>query len=142
MTLEPGTGGGCVETGPYANMVLNISNTASTFGCPTGANCFIPAGTFLGYQPRCLRRDVSNQYGPQWATDNNTVAMLTWPEYSDDIGLFQDQLQNTGNDTVGYFGLHSHGHLSINGDSSNDVGVATLLPISNPTTSADLKLSP
>lgn len=124
MTLEPGTGGGCVESGPYANMVLNISNSASTFGCPGGANCFIPAGSSLGYQPRCFRRDVSDQYGAEWATDNNTVAMLTLPEYSDDIGLFQDQLQNTGTDTVGYFGLHSYGHLSINGDSSNDVSLA------------------
>lgn len=121
MTLTPGIGGGCVETGPYAGMILNISASATTFGCPTGAGCGIDLGVFLGYEPRCLRRDVSNQYGRQYAADNNTVSILTDSEYSASISTFQERFQYTGTDTVGYFGLHSYGHLSVNSDPSDDV---------------------
>ena len=49
--LDPGFGGGCVKTGPFKDMQVNLGPVAlpnATAG-PDGG---------LGYNPRCLKRDV------------------------------------------------------------------------------------
>ncbi|KAH8646666.1 tyrosinase [Xylariales sp. PMI_506] len=113
LDIAPGVGGGCVETGPYAGYMANISATAPVWPG-------VEAGEFLGYGPRCLRHDISVPLAQTWATDNHTVDLLTNPAYQTGIGAFQDMLQYTGTDTAGYYGLHQYGHFSVNGDPSGD----------------------
>lgn len=49
--LPPGLGGGCVETGPFADQVVNLGPMGLATE-PVG-----PDGGF-GWNPRCLKRDV------------------------------------------------------------------------------------
>ncbi|ORY58915.1 uncharacterized protein BCR38DRAFT_400025 [Pseudomassariella vexata] len=115
LCIEPGQGGGCVETGPYAGVMANISATQPSF---TGVS---PGNTSFAYEPRCIRHDISVELANKWAGDSHSVDLLSNPLYQTGIGAFQDRLQYTGNDTVGWYGLHQYGHFSVNGDPSGDV---------------------
>jgi tyrosinase len=55
--VADGLGGGCFESGPFKNMSVNLG--------PTGMQPVGPSNG-LGYNPRCLKRDV----GPVVATQN------------------------------------------------------------------------
>lgn len=57
--LDPGFGGGCVKTGPFANMTVNLGPV----GLPNATAG--PLGG-LGYNPRCLKRDVGPDPGQRW----------------------------------------------------------------------------
>ncbi|KAI1877138.1 uncharacterized protein JN550_001210 [Neoarthrinium moseri] len=111
--IPPGQGGGCVKTGPYAGITANISATA-----PSLAAADVTAGSFLGYQPRCIRRDISPWVSSQWSTDKESFNLLANPLYQTGIKAFQDHLQ--GDFDTGYFGLHSAGHYTIGGDPGGD----------------------
>ncbi|KAK8070601.1 hypothetical protein PG997_010804 [Apiospora hydei] len=124
--VPAGNGGGCVETGPYAGMVANLSATGPTFpGIRTG----LPP---LGYQPRCVRRDISAWVSRQWSTDAQSVDLLTNPAYQTDIRAFQDRLQG-GNVsdifTSTFFGVHSAGHFTWGGDPGGDVAGSPMDPM-------------
>lgn len=110
--------GGCVENGPYANMVANVSATL-----PACSYCNTTVGVFLSYEPRCLKRDISDALGQAWANDSMIADLLNNPLYQTDIGAFQDRLEYTGTDTVGWYGLHAYGHFAVNGDPSGDVSL-------------------
>lgn len=108
--------GGCIETGPFAGMIANISATA-----PVDTYQNVTVGDFLSYEPRCVKRDISNALGQTWANDSMIADLLSNPLYQDGIGAWQDWLQYTGTDTDGFYGLHAYGHMTINGDPSTDV---------------------
>ncbi|KAM0810934.1 putative Tyrosinase [Seiridium cardinale] len=111
--IPPGQGGGCVETGPYVGYNMNISATFPSLEADG-----VVTGPWLGYQPRCLRRDVSSWVSSQWSTDDESYDILTNPLYQTGIGAFQDHLQ--GDFAIGYYGLHSGGHYTIGGDPGGD----------------------
>ncbi|KAF3769926.1 hypothetical protein M406DRAFT_36019 [Cryphonectria parasitica EP155] len=115
LNIPAGSGGGCIETGPYAGLVANISAVA-----PVDTYENVTIGPFLSYEPRCIHRDISNLLGQNWTTDAQVADILLNPAYQAGIGEWQTQLQNTGTDTVGYYGLHAYGHMVINGDPSTD----------------------
>lgn len=97
-------------------MIANISATA-----PVDTYENVTVGEFLSYSPRCVKRDISNALGQTWANDSMIADLLTNPLYNDNISDWQTQLQTTGTDTVGFYGLHAYGHMTINGDPSTDV---------------------
>ncbi|KAH8681383.1 tyrosinase [Xylariales sp. PMI_506] len=111
--IPPGVGGGCVETGPYVGFLANISATAPSLEIPE----LVP-GPFLGYQPRCIRRDISPWVTSNWSTDAQSYDLLTNPLYQVGIGPFQDHLQ--GDFDIGFYGLHSAGHYTMGGDPGGD----------------------
>lgn len=100
IVLAPGYGGGCVQTGPFKNMTVNLGPIAlpnSTIG-PDGG---------LGYNPRCLKRDV----GPAVATKYTNYTAVLSTLITQDIASFQWQLQGTpGQNTIG---PHGGGHYTI-----------------------------
>lgn len=60
--LAPGTGGGCVVTGPFANMTTHLG--PSTMPDPTQDN------------PRCLRRDLNADSARRFTTFRNTTELI------------------------------------------------------------------
>jgi tyrosinase len=70
----------------------------------------------LGYNPRCLRRDV-NPYSAAVTATNYTYSLITSPLNSD-IYWFQTVMQ--GQVDVGAWGVHTGGHFTIGGDPGGD----------------------
>jgi len=67
VNLPPGLGGGCVETGPFKNMKVNLGPIGSVSEPPG------PLGG-IGYNPRCLKRDVGPYPSQKW---NNYTRILS-----------------------------------------------------------------
>lgn len=73
-----------------------------------------PQADGLGYNPRCLSRDISKQAAAE--TTDEKVAFLI--KNSTDIRSFQDLFQNF---IPGSVGIHSGGHYTIGGDAGSDL---------------------
>lgn len=91
-TTASGTGGGCIESGPFANLTVNLG--------PHGS----PVSDGLAYNPRCLTRDFRNTVlAADLHYDNVTEAML-----ADDLQAYSDLIGQGG-------GLHAAGHTVTGG---------------------------
>lgn len=91
-TIASGTGGGCLVSGPFANLTVRLG--------PHGA----PVSDGLAYNPRCLTRDFRDWYlGDYLSYDNVTAVMVT-----EDLQSFSD-LVGAGT------GLHANGHTVTGG---------------------------
>ncbi|KAK4214968.1 putative tyrosinase [Rhypophila decipiens] len=118
--IPPGTGGGCVTTGPFANMTANLGPLSLTLSGIPGLENLDPAANPYTYNPRCLRRDVSSWVSQQWLNDRNTTDLII---ENDNIADFQYVMQ--GDDFAdGNFGVHTAGHFTIGGDPAGDFFVS------------------
>lgn len=116
--VPPGIGGGCVTSGPFVNMTVNMGPVGQAFNPdPPIPN---PPGGQMGYNPRCLRRDISSWVSSQWTKDIDTYDLLT--NHGDNIISFQDWMQ--GDFANGNLGVHAGGHYTLNGDPSGDFYVS------------------
>ncbi|KAF2270213.1 Di-copper centre-containing protein [Lojkania enalia] len=106
-----GNGGGCIETGPFKNMTVNLGPLAAMRDTTPPRN---PRTDGMGYNPRCIKRDISNYLTTRDATTAQIAALIT---SSADIGTFQNQMQ-AGN------GVHPAGHFTISGDPGSDFYVS------------------
>lgn len=82
-----------------------------------------PRSDGYGYNPRCLRRDVSNYFTTQYT---RPVDIANQIKASKDIDTFQTSLQT---DTAKAFSLHTSGHYSIWGDPGGDFYVSPAEPV-------------
>lgn len=117
--IPPGAGGGCVSSGPFKNMVVNVAPVA-----PTLAADDVPAPGWLGYEPRCLRRDISQWVSSRWSTDAESVELITKHTTITD---FQDYMQGTVDNVQfagGFYGVHAAGHYTMGGDPGGDFFVS------------------
>jgi tyrosinase len=91
----PGTGGGCVESGPFSNYTLNL-----------GPNAFTPLGpnNGLGPNPRCLSRDISLY----WSNQTKPTDVQRLLSGCTDLGCFGTAIEALD-------GVHTAGHLTIGG---------------------------
>jgi tyrosinase len=80
--------GGCVSTGPFKDLKVNLG-----------------PGSSLAYNPRCLKRDISKTWAAQTTVDK-TYSLITG---SANVGSFQDTMQ-------AFSGVHAGGHFTIGGD--------------------------
>ncbi|KAJ5899598.1 hypothetical protein N7495_004342 [Penicillium taxi] len=110
VTLPIGTGGGCVETGPFKNYTVNLGPVA-----------LAPGGNDhpLDYNPRCLKRDLTTALLQNYANYSSIVHLL---QNNDNIWDFENHLQ--GAPYTGSIGVHGAGHYSIGGDPGRDVYVS------------------
>ncbi|KAK1969298.1 Di-copper centre-containing protein [Colletotrichum sublineola] len=109
--LPSGKGGGCVTSGPFKNMTVNLGPVNPGMD-GLKAN---PNGR-LGYNPRCLSRDLNSYAATNWFTTQNLLN-ITLGQASQSIELFQNELQGRFSD--GFLGMHAAGHFTVNGEASD-----------------------
>lgn len=112
--IPPGAGGGCVTDGPFVNYTVNLGPVSPTLDVPGVIN--YTSSNPLAYNPRCLRRDISSWVSSNWTKDSDVYNLIT--NYTD-ILSFQNRMQ--GDFTVGFFGVHTGGHFTTNGDPGGDL---------------------
>ncbi|KAK0721880.1 hypothetical protein B0T26DRAFT_700574 [Lasiosphaeria miniovina] len=109
LTFQPATGGGCVASGPFTpdKYVIHLGPIA---GSPQG-----PQGG-LGYNPRCLTRDLD----PAFSRDTHPTN-VSWELACADVACFNQLLDAPG-------GIHTSGHFQV-GTITLDVLVSPSDPI-------------
>ncbi|KAL2211787.1 Di-copper centre-containing protein [Sarocladium strictum] len=108
--FAPGQGGGCVQTGPFTDLTVNLGPIR-----PGMRALPVTPGENLGYNPHCLRRDVSND--PMRYMTAPNLLNITLGDASGSIKLFQDELQGRFGDN--FVGMHSAGHYVAGGDATD-----------------------
>ncbi|KAI0114600.1 Di-copper centre-containing protein [Hypoxylon sp. NC0597] len=112
--LPAGTGGGCVASGPFKDMQVNLGPANLPLN-----NGSVLTGSGFGYNPRCLRRDISAAVNSAYANATSIVDLIL---ENDDIGDFQLVMQ--GVPGSGSIGVHGGGHYTIGGDPGADFFVS------------------
>jgi tyrosinase len=84
-----------------------------------------PQADGLGYNPRCLSRDV-NKHAAYNSRDEVITDLITT---SKDVLNFQTRMQ--GDYQNGYMGVHTAGHYTIGGDAGSDFFNSPSDPVSS-----------
>ncbi|KAI8623979.1 hypothetical protein F5Y19DRAFT_342209 [Xylariaceae sp. FL1651] len=114
--LDPGTGGGCVVSGPFKDLVVNLGPAA--LAVPGGSQQANPNGP-LAYNPRCLKRSLTDTINKEFA---NATAVLSLLVGTDNVYDFEMQMQGIPEDAS--IGVHGGGHYALGGDPGRDVFVS------------------
>ncbi|KAH9865134.1 hypothetical protein IAQ61_009081 [Plenodomus lingam] len=110
LLFKPANGGGCVTSGPFKDWTIHLG-PFQTFAQGAPPN---PQADGLGYNPRCLSRDISPQ-GVNETKDEYVVSLI---KTNKDILSFQNTMQNF---LPGSMGVHTGGHWTIGGDAGSDM---------------------
>ncbi|KAI6782244.1 uncharacterized protein J7T54_008330 [Emericellopsis cladophorae] len=111
--LPVGEGGGCVKSGPFKDMVVNLGPAA--LDLPGGLVDANPEGP-LAHNPRCLKRDLSTEVNRRYANATAVLANLIQP-----TNVYDFQMQMQGVPGSGSIGIHGGPHYSLGGDPGRDV---------------------
>ncbi|KAI7924943.1 hypothetical protein M9X92_003519 [Pyricularia oryzae] len=111
--LPTGSGGGCVTSGPFANLTVNLGPIS--LPAPGPVTLGPPGGKMLGYNPRCLKRDLTSELIQQYANINEVLDLITKPTNIDDFQMTMQGVPGVG------LGVHGSGHMSMGGDPGMDV---------------------
>ncbi|GAP88742.1 putative tyrosinase central domain protein [Rosellinia necatrix] len=95
ISRAPGTGGGCVVDGPFANITLNLG---PVFPVADGSN-----RTGLEYNPHCMTRDFLQEVSQQFLTNASLSTLFTQPS----MAAFRNDMEQ---------GSHGGGHSYVGGD--------------------------
>lgn len=101
-----------MQTGPFKNMTVNLGPISSNADPPPPPN---PQANGFGWNPRCLRRDISNYLPTNYGTTAHIMALI---EDNDNIADFQYVMQAVP--PYGTMGVHGMGHYTIAGDPAGD----------------------
>lgn len=114
IVVPPGKGGDCVTAGPFKDMKVNLGPVAPALSyIPPN-----PAGNGLGYNPRCLRRDISAWAAKTASTDQNSTDLIT---QNTNVADFQNVMQGGFNQGLPLLGVHTAGHFWVGGDPGGDL---------------------
>lgn len=87
VVVPPGNGGGCVSSGPFRNMSVNLGPVFPAINISINAN---PRSDGLGYNPRCMRRDITDYFTKSSLRVQDIWELITQPTT---IAAFQDKMQ-------------------------------------------------
>lgn len=114
---KAGTGGGCVKSGPFSKVTVNLGPT--TFG----------GSDPLRHNPRCLKRDLNDDICTKWASLRRTTDLIL---FASSMDVFQSGSQGEGVKGTGgkdfSMGVHTGGHYAISGDPGSDFHFSALEP--------------
>lgn len=115
-----GTGGGCVTSGPFVNMTVNLGPDAlAVIDATSELNTSYP----YAYNPRCLKRDFTDEILHRY---NNASSVLSLFQQTN-IWDFETMMQ--GPEGVPELGVHGGGHYATGGDPGRDFYVSPGDPI-------------
>jgi len=97
LNFPPGTGGGCVYSGPFSNFTTNMGPIDS----PYSNN----VNNTMDYNPRCLVRDLNSWFSSQYNTYQNVTDLVLGQT---EIGNLQSLMQGYLGDNK--LGIHGGGH--------------------------------
>ncbi|KAJ5899314.1 hypothetical protein N7495_004058 [Penicillium taxi] len=113
--LPPGSGGGCVTSGPFKDYKVNLGPEALALPGNLTATSVNP----FDYNPRCLKRDLTTKILQKWGNYTSIVDLIL---ANNDIWDFEMVMQ--GVPGSGSIGVHGAGHYSMGGDPARDVYVS------------------
>ncbi|THW47849.1 Di-copper centre-containing protein [Aureobasidium pullulans] len=106
INMPPGTGGGCVNSGPFKSVQLHLG----PLDLPNAEN----VDSNYQYNPRCLKRDFNSFFSNSYNTISNVTELVLESIYLED---FQDRMQGYASGDP--FGVHGGGHWTVGGDASD-----------------------
>lgn len=119
--LPRGHGGGCIHSGPFANFSVNLGPIAAYWqdvpqnpDAESARLLRIPGGR--GYNPRCIRREISKHVSMLATSDANVTDLIT---NNHNYTSFQKALEATPS-RAGHMGIHFGGHYTYGGDPGGD----------------------
>jgi tyrosinase len=121
LSLPPGNGGGCITSGPFKDMSVNLG--PASLSQPGGTTATNPNGP-LSYNPRCLKRSLTDEINRAFANASSIVANILQPN-----NVYDFEMQMQGVPGSGSIGVHGGGHYTIGGDPGDDVFVSPGDPI-------------
>ncbi|KAF2741570.1 Di-copper centre-containing protein [Polyplosphaeria fusca] len=112
LPLPPGSGGGCVKSGPFKDMKVNLGPVALALTDGTT----VSNGDGLGYNPRCLKRDLTDAINQRFANASSVVSLILKNK-----NIYDFQMVMQGIPGSGSIGVHGGGHYAMGGDPGRDV---------------------
>ena len=83
-----------------------------------------PSADCTGFNPRCIRRDISVYSSSGWTKDSDTADVIkNYPDPTAWIYRFQGDFPN------GYMGVHTAGHFTWGGDPGGDFANSPADPV-------------
>jgi len=103
LSLPTGSGGGCVTSGPFKDMSVNLGPAALSLP----GNVTVAQPNPLEYNPRCLKRDLTDWVNQRMA--NATAVLHTIKQQT----IYDFQMIMQGIPGTGDIGIHGGGHYSL-----------------------------
>lgn len=89
VSLAPGTGGGCIASGPFKNMTTHLGPVNLPVYGQNGVFTSSPTGNPYDDNPRCVKRDLNPDAAQRFTTFRNTTELIL---QNTDIKWFQGVL--------------------------------------------------
>ncbi|KAF1363488.1 Di-copper centre-containing protein [Lizonia empirigonia] len=113
--IPAGSGGGCVQSGPFKDMSVNLGPVSLSL--TNGST--VSNGDGLSYNPRCLKRDLTDYTNKRWANASSVVSLILGNK-----NVYDFQMEMQGVPGSGNIGVHGGGHYSMGGDPGRDFFVS------------------
>ncbi|KAF3802102.1 hypothetical protein GCG54_00012348 [Colletotrichum gloeosporioides] len=109
--IPSGLGGGCIATGPFANLSANLGPVQPQQDGIVG----VGTAEKLRYNPHCVKRDLSSWLATRIYTED-AFLNATVRDTARDIASFQSEIDSQ---SAGLPGIHAGGHQTISGSNSD-----------------------
>ncbi|KAK3370434.1 tyrosinase-like protein [Podospora didyma] len=113
VTFKAGTGGGCLTSGPFSDLVIHLGPVAKP---AYGSNDPVGQADPTQDNPRCLSRDLSSDTLKRFSSFRNTTELIIGQQT---VETFQALMSGDPRYILGDVGVHGGGHDSVGGEMSD-----------------------